>query len=125
MSTLMRNLKLWLLAILVLILALLFGACAPTAPAPVPQTPDAPSPVSPTPPAAPTPATEEEVLEEPALPGTLKRDCPPRSVAFENAGLQIGGKAVNFTLKDINGEEFRLSRLLAEKPVMMVFGSFT
>lgn len=40
-------------------------------------------------------------------------------------GLEEGGKAVNFKLKDIHGSEFVLSRLLAKKPVVMVFGSFT
>ena len=65
--------------------------------------------------------------EELALPTTLKRDyqlTPGRS-KFDNTGLAIGKTAVNFTLRDIYGTEFRLSRLLAEKPVMMVFGSFT
>lgn len=44
---------------------------------------------------------------------------------FDNVGLEIGELAINFTLMDIYGREFRLSRLLAEKPVVMVFGSFT
>jgi hypothetical protein len=33
--------------------------------------------------------------------------------------------AVDFTLKDTYGSEYSLSALLAEKPVVMVFGSFT
>jgi len=40
-------------------------------------------------------------------------------------GLDKGEKAVNFKLKDVNGNEFVLSSLLDEKPVVMVFGSFT
>ncbi|MBW1811341.1 MAG: cytochrome c3 family protein, partial [Deltaproteobacteria bacterium] len=33
--------------------------------------------------------------------------------------------AVELTLKDVNGVEYSLSALLAEKPVLLVFGSFT
>jgi len=66
-------------------------------------------------------------LEEPELSAVLKKDCSPASARgdFGNIGLQVGEVAVNFTLRDIHGAEFRLSRFLAEKPVMMVFGSFT
>ena len=72
------------------------------------------------------PLTVEEP-GEPVLSTTLKRGCSPADARgnFGNAGLSIGETAVNFTLGDIHGTEFRLSRLLAEKPVMMVFGSFT
>lgn len=52
-------------------------------------------------------------------------DAPSLSEAMETIGLKEGGKAVNFTLKDITGNEYVLSRLLAEKPVVMLFGSFT
>lgn len=64
---------------------------------------------------------------EPVLLDTLRRNCQitQGSGNFDETGLAVGGTAVNFTLKDINGSEFRLSQLLAEKPVMMVFGSFT
>ena len=76
----------------------------------------------------PTPSTPPTIVEseEPVLSTTLKRDCPPAARGnFDSAGLAIGEKAINFTLKDIHGNEFVLSRLLAEKPVVMVFGSFT
>lgn len=66
--------------------------------------------------------------EAPALLTTLKRNCQltGSSVAdFADTGLKTGETAVDFTLKDIRGNEFKLSQLLAEKPVMMVFGSFT
>ena len=67
--------------------------------------------------------------EEPTLSNTLLRDCDPTQTSgggdFDDGGLQIGEKAVNFTLRDIHGTEYRLSQLLAEKPVMMVFGSCT
>ena len=64
---------------------------------------------------------------EPVLLDTLKRNCQitQGSGNFNETGLAVGETAVNFTLKDTNGTEFRLSRFLAEKPVMMVFGSFT
>jgi hypothetical protein len=67
-------------------------------------------------------------VPEPSLSSTLTRNCPvgpTRAQAFEDAGLGPGQKAVNFTLLDTQGVEYRLSRLLAEKPVVMIFGSFT
>ena len=66
-------------------------------------------------------------IEEPALSDDLKRNCQFEQVGedFDDAGLPVGETAVNFTLKDIHDTEFRLSRLLAEKPVVMVLGSFT
>ena len=36
-----------------------------------------------------------------------------------------GGPAVDFTLKDVNGDHHTLSQLYAEQPVVMVFGSIT
>ena len=70
--------------------------------------------------------TDNELME-PVLLDTLKRNCQINrgSGNFDQTGLAVGETAVNFTLKDINGSEFRLSRLLAEKPVLMIFGSFT
>ncbi len=44
---------------------------------------------------------------------------------FQAAGLAVGETAVDFTLKDINGNTVSLAGLLIEKPVLMVFGSFT
>jgi peroxiredoxin len=44
---------------------------------------------------------------------------------FDDTGLEIGELAVGLTLKDAGGAEFDLSGLLAKKPVVMVFGSFT
>lgn len=40
-------------------------------------------------------------------------------------GLKVGESAVDFQLKDTRGEVYRLSELLAEKPVMLQFGSYT
>jgi hypothetical protein len=57
----------------------------------------------------------------------LKRDCQysPAGDDFRNAGLEVGELAVDLTLRDIGGTEYDLSRLLVEKPVAIVFGSFT
>ncbi len=63
----------------------------------------------------------------PVLADTLTRDCQRGGAGggMDSAGLPVGATAVDFTLKDIHGTEFTLSRLLAEKPVVMVSGSFT
>ncbi|MEE9366463.1 MAG: hypothetical protein V3W44_07240 [Dehalococcoidales bacterium] len=57
----------------------------------------------------------------------LKRGLEPVSTGddFDDTGLAVGELAVGLTLRDTGGVEFDLSRLLAEKPVVMVFGSFT
>ena len=71
------------------------------------------------------PSTEAEP-EKPVLSNALERSCQlAKSDNFGNAGLRVGEKAVDFTLRDIYGTEFGLSQLLTEKPVVMVFGSFT
>jgi cytoskeletal protein RodZ len=79
---------------------------------------------------APEPDADTDTIiisEEPSLPDTLSRNCriTQESDDFDETGIAVGETAINFNLKDINGSEFQLSRLLAEKPVMMVFGSFT
>lgn len=40
-------------------------------------------------------------------------------------GLGVGDQAEDFTLKDIHGIEYTLSQLVKQKPVVLVFGSFT
>ncbi len=57
----------------------------------------------------------------------LKRGCWPGSgsVSLRNTGLAEGETAVEFTLRDIQGNPVSLSQLLDEKPVVIVFGSFT
>ena len=64
---------------------------------------------------------------EPVLLEELSRNCQLAESRddFKDVGLSIGQRAVNFTLKDTQGAEFRLARLLVERPVVMVFGSFT
>lgn len=44
---------------------------------------------------------------------------------WDNQGLGVGDQAEDFTLKDIHGTEHALSQLVKEKPVVLVFGSFT
>ncbi len=63
----------------------------------------------------------------PVLASDLVRDIElPRLYGdFDNVGLTIGETAVDFTLKDVHGNTVSLRGLLSEKPVVMVFGSFT
>jgi len=69
----------------------------------------------------------EVTLKEPLLSSDLKRECTYSSAqkGFSDVGLHTGELAVAFHLRDIDGKEFAISRLLAEKPVVLVFGSFT
>jgi cytochrome oxidase Cu insertion factor (SCO1/SenC/PrrC family) len=99
-----RNSRLWIVIGMLPMLILSLVACHPTSTS------------------GSNPGTEHN---EPVLSGTLIGDCKAGQSPTENVGLPIGGKAINFTLKDVNGTEVRLSRLLAEKPVLMIFGSFT
>ena len=51
-----------------------------------------------------------------------RRDCQPTRasgrIEFDNVGLAIGEKALNFTLRDTHGSEVRLSQLLTGKPAV-------
>jgi hypothetical protein len=76
-------------------------------------------------PSARTTAPEEATVSKAASltsSDALTRDCQRGQ---GSSGLGVGEVAVNFTLKDTYGSEYSLSTLLAEKPVVMVFGSFT
>ena len=148
----LRSMLLLLSMIVISVLALAFGACAPVAPPPstpesepgVPTTePGISPPESGAPPSKPgvsppepeVPPSEPEVPSEsvsqetkmPELSDALKRNCQRSgpSGGFDNAGLDVGEMAVDFTLKDTQGNTVRLAELLSQKPVMMVFGSFT
>ena len=113
----MVRVKSSLVVMVVGILALVVGACMPAG---------SPSPNQ-------TPHGDEKAVAsnspaEPVLSGALTRGCTPTTRpggGFATIGLSEGEKAVNFKLEDVHGNEFVLSRLLAEKPVVMVFGSFT
>lgn len=100
-------------AVVAVVLPLLLAACAPA------ETPPAASDDG--------PETTADGLSALVLSTALKRGCTKARPAagFDNVGLERGATAVDFTLKDINGDEYTLSGLLAEKPVVMIFGSFT
>ncbi len=122
----MAKCKLWLAVVLLSLSCMFIMACS-SAPEST-QTPTEPEQTPPT-------TEQNSTLQietrpaEPTLSNTLLRDCDPTQTSgggdFDDVGLQIGERAVDFTLRDIYGTEARLSQLLAEKPVMMVFGSCT
>jgi len=67
------------------------------------------------------------IPEAPSLSDALKRGCQRTASPgdFGAVGPAVGETAVDFTLKDIHGNTANLAGLLREKPVVMVFGSFT
>jgi hypothetical protein len=117
----MSGVRLWLGVTGMSLLALLFGACAP-ANTPADETITLPSPGSDA-----FQVNSPPELEGPALSDALKRGCQRTGTSggFQNIGLAEGEVAVDFTLNNIDGNTVTLSGLLAEKPVVMVFGSFT
>lgn len=64
------------------------------------------------------PQTFSPELTDNLRPGCTKKD--PRT-----ASPKEGELAVDFSLRDVNGVEYTLSKMLSEKPVYMIFGSFT
>jgi hypothetical protein len=54
-----------------------------------------------------------------------EQDFSPTNRADLAVSFDQGDLAVNFTLKDTNGQSYTLFTLLSTKPVMLVFGSFT
>ena len=107
----MKKIKFRLVLIALLISLLLAGACAFETTPPGPVTLTETLPVT-------TPAVKS--ITEPQLSDRLVSDGKSNP-----NGLKPGDLAVNFTLKDVQGKETTLSKLLGEKPVVMVFGSFT
>ena len=112
------------------LLVLVATACAPeatpaTSPPVAPPSPSSHPTATPSEKPVPSSSPTATPTEEPVLSASLKRGCTTAEGGFDNAGLSVGEVAVNFTLKDIHGEDYRLSRLLGEKPVLMVFASFT
>lgn len=65
--------------------------------------------------------------DAPLLAGELTANCQPDEKSNDGIGpgIGVGETAVDFTLDDISGLPVNLSELLAEKPVVMIFGSFT
>lgn len=113
------------LVILTFVLVVSFTACNSTTPVEeeivttdqIIQTPEE---------TAPPVITADNESSGTVLPTELKRGCTDFATGgFDNAGLAIGEMAVDFTLKDMDGKEYTLSQLLGEKPVVIVFGSFT
>ena len=111
----------------VIVLALLLGACAPSDSSST-STPTVNA-TAPSEGAEAAPEDSEAIAggSEPVLSNVLIRDCKRSgpSDGFENAGLATGETAIGFTLKDVYGNTVSLAGLLSEKPVVMIFGSFT
>ena len=98
------------------LLLLLAGACGPgptPTPSPSPTQTEAPSP-------SPSPDNGEPVLSD-----AMIGNCTADSFASDRTGLELGTKAINFTLKQVDGTEIRLSSLLGQKPLVLILGSFT
>lgn len=102
---------------------LVLAGCAGPEPGETPSTAPAPAPEGA--PGATTTMAEPE--KGPLLSDALIRDCEYNRASgdFGSVGLDEGEIAVDFTLKDIHGNMVSLSGLLSEKPVVIVFGSFT
>ncbi|MFC2022844.1 hypothetical protein ACFLTL_01630 [Chloroflexota bacterium] len=107
-----KNKRRWLLAGVLAGLLLMPVACSQaTALTPMPTL---------TPPTlTPKPNPERALLD------VLVTNCTAEGFASDKIGLPVGSQAVNFTLKDVKDNEMSLSRLLDEKPVLLIFGSFT
>lgn len=50
---------------------------------------------------------------------------PSNHASGDGPFVTVGGQAIEFTLLDHRGTEHKLSKLLATRPVLMVFGGFT
>ena len=62
----------------------------------------------------------------PVFPGGQRDDPLVCQIGeLQKKGLKVGETAIDFTLSDIHGNEFTLSEMLKEKPVVMELGSFT
>lgn len=63
----------------------------------------------------------------PALPADSDSVCymPFYTGSFSASGLQEGDTASDFTLYDLNGNDFNLSQKLSSRPVLLVAGSYT
>jgi hypothetical protein len=88
--------------------------CAACGPKPAPASPLAASPV---------PVVRDS--GKPKLLGALVRGYDSADSLRGGVGLEVGDTAIDFVLKDTQGDEHSLSGLLADKPVVMVLGSFT
>jgi hypothetical protein len=79
------------------------------------------------------PATVRPPQEDSGLSSNLQSGCyswpgeefSPENLAALDAALPAGSAAVDFSLRDLEGNTFRLSTLLKSKPVLLVLGSYT
>lgn len=119
-----------------IVLALLLGACAPSGSSSIPTSPaNTPAPIEGAEAAAEDSAAitggsermPSDNVGQPVLSNALIGDCQRTapSGGFDNVGLAVGETAIDFTLKDVDGNTVNLASLLGEKPVVMIFGSFT
>jgi len=69
------------------------------------------------------PTTQPPTPITPLLSTDLVRGCKGRDQSTKHP--QEGDKAIEFALKDVEGNLYILSELLREKPVVLIFGSFT
>ena len=101
--------KLWLGITVIILLTLVFGACTSTSKS--------------------SEITDSDIqgATELALSDALLRGCKLTEASrnFNNVDLAVGETAVDFALQDTQGNTVSLAGLLIEKPVVMVFGSFT
>jgi len=77
----------------------------------------------PEPGASPVPTTGD--ARKLALSDALVRGCDRADALGGSLGPEVGAMAVDFVLKDTQGNQHSLSGLLADKPVVMILGSFT
>lgn len=70
--------------------------------------------------------TGSQVISGPILSDALAGNCLDNvDGGLREAGLPVGDLAPGFTLNDIAGNPVSLAGLLGEKPMVMIFGSFT
>jgi cytochrome oxidase Cu insertion factor (SCO1/SenC/PrrC family) len=113
--------RLLVCCLLMLALALL-PACRSAAPTATATATPAQTPTAAMMPTVTVTATPAPPRLEPA--STLARRCDQYQ-SFAARPMTPGQLAIDFTLKDTAGKAYTLSNLLAEKPVIMIFGSFT
>ena len=102
--------------------SLLLAACSPATQEPaVGKTPVDEQPTG-TPPVS-TGVPEAPPGVSPVLSTDLVRGCERCNSSA--LGPQVGEPAIEFALMDVDGKRYVLSELLQEKPVVLVFGSFT
>jgi len=83
-----------------------------------------PIPPKPTETNAPSRLLPSSELQAYCLPWLDENPPPSSSIRLEN-GIMEGDPAVDFSLKDVQGETHRLSDLLEIKPVLIIFGGYT